>query len=165
MFLPNNKQIQESCRPGEGVLGAASGGGSESDLPLDNMGVVEPAGVGGCPAGMAPAAPAVDDLKYQTPAAATAPADAATTGEMMTVKLRYKQPQGDTSQLIEVPVPDQEKTLAASSESFRFATAVTAFGLRLRNTSDVAQLEWPAIRDLAQSAQRNDAQFRLRAAM
>ena len=83
------------------------------------------------PAGVAfPGAPGVDPLKYQDAPRRSSPA--ATTGELLTVKLRYKEPDGDRSRLIEVPVRDGGASFAAASEDFRFAAAVAAFGLCLR---------------------------------
>ncbi len=49
-------------------------------------------------------APKVDDLKYQQQAT---PSEAADSKEMLTLKLRYKQPDGDTSRLVEFPVVDE----------------------------------------------------------
>src|SRR5205814_6202602 len=48
--------------------------------------------------------PKVDELKYQKPAASTPPP--ATSPELLTVKLRYKEPDGATSKLLEFPVTD-----------------------------------------------------------
>lgn len=84
------------------------------------------------PAGQAiPAAPGVDPLKYQAP---TQEAPAASSGEMMTVKLRYKEPDGETSQLLEFPITDEGRTLGKSTPDFRFAAAVAAFGMILRDS-------------------------------
>jgi len=94
--------------------------------------------------------PAVDSLKYQTPATAPAQlADAAKSGEMMTVKLRYKAPDGDLSQLIEMPVKDEGKTLTASSEEYKFSAAVAGFGLLLRDSAYKGTLSWETVRKLA----------------
>ncbi len=54
-------------------------------------------------------------------------------GELAFVKLRYKLPDGTTSRLIERPVSAQLlRTAARPSGDFAFATAVAAFGQRLR---------------------------------
>ncbi len=50
--------------------------------------------------------------------------DAARTGELLTLKLRYKQPDGDTSKLIEVAVSDQGLTLADMPDDFIFVVQV-----------------------------------------
>ena len=55
--------------------------------------------------------------------------------ELMTVKLRYKQPDGSTSKLLEVPVSDQKIPLNNASENYRFASAVAEFGMLIRNSA------------------------------
>ena len=60
--------------------------------------------------------------------------DAASTNELMTVKLRYKEPDGDKSKLIEQPVLDSGLVLAKTSNNFRWALAVAAFGQLLRES-------------------------------
>ncbi|MFO1486622.1 MAG: von Willebrand factor type A domain-containing protein [Verrucomicrobiaceae bacterium] len=105
------------------------------------------------PANLPPGAdprPAVDSLKYQTPTIAPAQlADAAKSGEMMTVKLRYKAPDSDLSKLIEMPVKDEGKTLTASSEEYKFSAAVAGFGLLLRDSGYKGTLSWETVRKLA----------------
>lgn len=105
------------------------------------------------PANLPPGAeprPLVDSLKYQAPAISSAQlAAAAKTGEMMTVKLRYKEPESDLSKLIEVPTKDEGKTLTASSEEYKFSAAVAGFGLLLRDSSYKGTLSWETVRRLA----------------
>jgi Ca-activated chloride channel homolog len=70
-------------------------------------------------------------LKYQSsPAAAAAPADQPLSPELLTVKLRYKEPTASTSQLLEVPFVEDPR--ASASADFRFAATVAEFGNRLR---------------------------------
>lgn len=105
------------------------------------------------PANLPPGAeprPAVDSLKYQAPAIAPERlAEAAKSGETMTVKLRYKAPDSDLSQLIEMPVKDEGKTLTASSEEYKFSAAVAGFGLLLRDSGYKGTLSWETVRRLA----------------
>ncbi len=85
------------------------------------------------PAGMTPdETPAVDPLKYQRPAKPTS--TAARSDELLTLKLRYKQPEGDTSRLLTVPVKDSDKGYNRASTDFKFAAAVAEFGMVLRNS-------------------------------
>ena len=70
----------------------------------------------------------VDPLKYQRPSAGTTPAGR---DELMTVKLRYKAPDGDESRLISVAVKDHTSEL---SQNVGFAAAVTEFGMLLRQS-------------------------------
>ncbi len=103
--------------------------------------------------------PAVDSLKYQAPAISPAQlAEAAKSGEMMTVKLRYKEPESDLSKLIEVPTKDDGKTLTASSEEYKFSAAVAGFGLLLRDSSYKGTLSWETVRRLALDGKGADKQ-------
>ncbi len=102
------------------------------------------------PAGVAPA---VDPLRYQpaAPVERLAHAD-----ELLTLKLRYKQPDGDTSQLIEFPVTDPHRPLAQATNDFHFAAAVAAFGLTLRHSPHRGQANCALALDLAQGALGED---------
>ena len=101
------------------------------------------------PAGVEVATPAVDALKYQMP---PAPAGAAHRGEMMTVKLRYKPPDGEASKRIEMPVPDQDVKFSKASEDFRFAAAIAAFGMILRDSKYKGSYTLAAVEELASSS-------------
>jgi Ca-activated chloride channel family protein len=105
------------------------------------------------PAGAPGAAPGVDPLKYQAPLGAT---PAAGSGELMTVKLRYKRPDGDRSQLIAFPVRDTDRDLARTSDSFRFSAAVVAFGLLLRDSQHRGAANWELVDGLARGALGRD---------
>ncbi len=75
--------------------------------------------------------PGVDPLKYQEP---TRPSGRAQTDELLTLKLRYKQPDGDTSTLMEVTLKDGGQAFDAASTDFRFAASVASFGMVLRDS-------------------------------
>lgn len=79
------------------------------------------------PPGEESGAPAVDPLKYQRPAAPGGQHP----DEVMTVKLRYKAPGGDTSRLLSVAVKNRPTELPAN---LGFAAAVAEFGLLLRGS-------------------------------
>jgi Ca-activated chloride channel homolog len=83
------------------------------------------------PAGKTSAPPAVDPLKYQKQGQSTA---AAAGDEMATVKIRYKDPEKDTSQLLEFAIRDSAEKFAEASPDFKFAAAVAAFGMVLRDS-------------------------------
>ncbi|MGV3664246.1 MAG: YfbK domain-containing protein [Prosthecobacter sp.] len=115
------------------------------------------------PANLPPGAeprPPVDNLRYQTPATPAIPpaqlAEAARTGEVMTVKLRYKEPDSSLSKLIEVPAKDEGKTLTASTEEFKFSAAVAGFGLLLRDSAYKGTLGWETVRKLALDGKGSD---------
>lgn len=71
--------------------------------------------------------PGVDPLKYQTPAKPTTDAS-----EWLTVKMRYKQPEGEASKELSSVLPS--KAEQAMNEDFQFAAAVAEFGLVLRDS-------------------------------
>lgn len=54
--------------------------------------------------------------------------------EMMTVKLRYKEPEGDQSRLLSMGVLDRDVRAENASENLRFASAVAQFGMLLRDS-------------------------------
>lgn len=83
--------------------------------------------------------PVVDELKYQKVAANTA-AGGGLESEMLTVKVRYKEPAGDVSQLREFPLRDSGARFEAASPDFKFAASVAAFGMVLRATPEGAPI-------------------------
>ena len=90
----------------------------------------------------------VDPLKYQKPA--TTPA--ATSDELMQVKLRFKQPTNDTSELISFPIGDQSRSISAASVDLRFAAAVAMFGMKLRDSEHGRKFSFADLRKLAAGA-------------
>jgi Ca-activated chloride channel family protein len=98
--------------------------------------------------------PTVGDLKYQE----TRPSDeASASDELLTLKLRYKEPDGDTSQLIERPLT---RTVAAQAVStgFRFAAAVASYGMLLRDSKYGGTLTLDDVRRLAELGRGEDPQ-------
>jgi len=95
----------------------------------------------------------VDALRYQTPRDAS---DASTSGELATVKLRYKKPDGDASELLSVAVDDDEAAFAAASTNMRFATAVAAFGMVLRDSEYRGSASLAMAQQLARDALGDD---------
>ena len=82
---------------------------------------------------------------------------AAWTGELMTVKLRYKQPDGDVSKLIEVPVIDGGLALSEASNDFVFAASVTSFGMLLRGSQHSGDFSYDAVLEMASGSIGDDA--------
>ncbi len=66
------------------------------------------------------------------------------TKELAHLRLRYKRPGQDTSQLIETPIL-RSQLAAAPSDSMRFASAVAAFADALRGGKQVEQWSWHEI--------------------
>ena len=54
--------------------------------------------------------------------------------ELMTVKLRYKQPDGNTSTKVEIPIKGKVLDLEETSDNFRLSAAIAEFCLILRNS-------------------------------
>lgn len=94
--------------------------------------------------------PVVDELKYQkvvatgavgeADVAANGRLSAGVSGEMLTVKVRYKEPAGDVSQLREFPLRDGGGRFEAASPDFKFAASVAAFGMVLRASPEGAAI-------------------------
>ena len=93
-------------------------------------------------------APSVDALRYQESVEAkSAP------GEVATVKLRYKQPDADVSQLITRTVNSDELVrFDATHEDVRFSAIVAAFGMRLAGSEHLNGLSYDALESIAASS-------------
>jgi Ca-activated chloride channel family protein len=92
----------------------------------------------------------VDPLKYQEP---TRPTSASQSGELMTVKLRYKEPEADRSQLLSVTVRDRAGEL---TPNLGFAAAVAEFGMLLRRSEFKGQTTWESAQALARRYRGED---------
>jgi secreted protein with Ig-like and vWFA domain len=101
----------------------------------------------------------VDDLKYQpTPRAADADYENALKDELLTLKMRYKAPEGDTSKKLEWPVTDDGQSFSAASNDCQFAAAVAGFGMLLRDSQFKGNLTYAAALELAQGGIGEDKQ-------
>jgi Ca-activated chloride channel family protein len=75
---------------------------------------------------------------------------------LMELRLRYKQPAEDQSQLVTFPILDRGLELADSSDDFRFAAAVAEFGMLLRDSQHRGTATWVDVRALAEGAMGPD---------
>ncbi|MDQ6528856.1 VWA domain-containing protein [Flavobacterium sp. LHD-85] len=92
------------------------------------------------------------DLKYtKTPKAIENHSD-----ELATVKFRYKKPDGNKSIEIVNIIADKKTDLKNSSQDFKFTTAVSWFGLKLRDSKYIANSSSSDIKSLAKSGLSND---------
>jgi Ca-activated chloride channel family protein len=108
------------------------------------------------PAGEAAGANRDDGLRYQ-PNPAPKPAEATDRAkESFVVKMRHKKPDGDVSTLRELPVTDAGKGYAAASEDFRFASAVAAFAMLLKNSPYKGDGSFALVQELAGAARTHD---------
>jgi Ca-activated chloride channel family protein len=71
--------------------------------------------------------------------------------ELLTVRIRAKAPDGDVSRLIERPLVDRGHDVSDASGEFRFAAAVAAFGMLLRDSPDRGDANCAAVLELAQA--------------
>ncbi len=76
--------------------------------------------------------------------------------ELMLVKLRYKQPNANKSQLITQAIIDKKLSLEKASNDFRFAAAVAAFGMVLRDSKYKGNANLDLVLNLAQNSQGAD---------
>ncbi|MGC3988251.1 MAG: von Willebrand factor type A domain-containing protein [Chthoniobacteraceae bacterium] len=115
------------------------------------------------PVGDPGTAPGIDPLKYHAPESADV-ASPALPDELMTVKLRYKQPDGETSRKIEQPVPGWQASISERdgkrtvSKDFQFAAAVAEFGMLLRESPYKGDATWKSASDLAENGLGPDPQ-------
>ncbi|MEO8404845.1 MAG: von Willebrand factor type A domain-containing protein [Chitinophagaceae bacterium] len=96
----------------------------------------------------------VDDLKYQSNKNNNS--KTSTTDEILTVKFRYKAPDGDVSKLIEHPVLDKQIPIGNTTDNFRFAASVAEFGMLLRNSSFRSNASFSNVLNMARKAKSND---------
>jgi Ca-activated chloride channel family protein len=96
----------------------------------------------------------VDSLRYQRTGAEPVGAFG---GEMMNVKVRYKAPDGEQSRLLShaVGVPARN---GVTSDDFRFAAAVAAFGMMLRESEHRGRATVQQVLTLARGARGRDAE-------
>ncbi len=103
---------------------------------------------------------AVDPLKYQQPAQAAVTrdqlTDAAMTGELLTLFLRYKPPASEESTLLETPLLNVRKRFSEASIEFRFAAAVASYGMLLRGSTHQGDTSFAAVEEIAAAALGRD---------
>jgi Ca-activated chloride channel family protein len=92
--------------------------------------------------------PKVDPLKYQKPAEKAGDAN-----EWLTVKMRYKAPDGDTSKEMASVLKGEGGPM---SEDFRFASAVVEFGLVLRESQFRGNANFDAVIERAEGSMNYD---------
>ena len=103
------------------------------------------------PRGVAPGRGA-EPLKYQQqpePPVALTDNNGEPSDDLLTVKLRWKQPEGSTSQLAEFPLADRGRSFEGASADLRFAAAVASFGMLLRGSDEAGLVTWQRVTDMA----------------
>ena len=103
------------------------------------------------PAGTGEMGAGTDPLKYQK-------SETAKSGELMTVKMRYKKPDGDRSILIEKAHTAAEMTRKEPSVDFRFASAVAEFALLLEDSKHKGDATFAKLIERARTAKGEDCE-------
>jgi Ca-activated chloride channel family protein len=102
------------------------------------------------PVGAPPVAVAGDSLTYQQ---VTLRPSANRSNDLLTVRLRYKDPTGTKSRLLSAPVMDQGE---GGSPDLRFASAVAAFAMVLRNSEYRGSADYNLVLALARESRGED---------
>jgi Ca-activated chloride channel homolog len=98
-----------------------------------------------------------EQLKYQSTTRRTAPvSDTAGAKELLTVKLRFKQPDGQSSTEREFPFTDSGQDLRRASTDLKFAAAVASFGMLLRDSDMAGNSSYDLVLSLAEQARGSD---------
>src|SRR5262245_29154961 len=92
------------------------------------------------------------DLKYQRK---PEDSEAAKTGEWLTLRMRYKDPDTEAAREIAFPL-GKDGLRKHGSPDFRFATAVAAFGLLLRDSEYKGSATWGDVQEWAKSGLGHD---------
>jgi Ca-activated chloride channel homolog len=95
----------------------------------------------------------VDPLKYQSNPKEHKPDPNA---ELLTIKLRYKHPESNSSILYSKAVNGKPLPLSSASENFRFSAAVAEFGMVLRNSEHKGSGNLHQVIELAKASKGND---------
>lgn len=96
-------------------------------------------------------APKVDDLKYQKTTQSQSTYEG---NEMLTVKIRYKLPDQESSKKMQLAINDNPKT--NTSDNFRFVAALAEFGMLLRQSDFKQNSSFDQVISLAEGAMGKD---------
>lgn len=95
----------------------------------------------------------VDNLKYQKKETGK---KAGVSEELLTLKLRYKEPDGNTSKLIIKTVQNKPIELQKTSDNFRWSAAVAGFGMLLRESPFMGNTSIKSVLQMARHAKGED---------
>jgi len=105
------------------------------------------------PAGSDEEIASVDPLKYQTK---NEKRSSEFSNEMLTIKLRYKEPDGMKSRLYEKRVSNMLTDISGTSDRFRFSASVAGFGMLLRGSDYKGTLCYDDVIKMASGGKGND---------
>jgi Ca-activated chloride channel family protein len=101
---------------------------------------------------------AADDAAASADAASESEVEESTpmSDELLTLKIRYKQPDGDESTKLEFPITDGGQNFSSASGDFQFASAVASFGMLLRGSQFRGDATLAGVLEIAESAKGED---------
>jgi Ca-activated chloride channel family protein len=102
--------------------------------------------------------PGVDPLKYQPNKNDVHVKKSVYSDELLTLKLRYKEPNGTKSKLIVKPVKNKIVSIKEAGVDFKFAASVAAWGMKLRDSDYIEDVSYEAIIEMAKKSKGNDEQ-------
>ncbi len=105
------------------------------------------------PAGSDEQVPDLDELKYQQEKKENT---GRFSSELLTIKTRYKSPDGNQSYPIDQVVPARVSRFRDASENLRFASAVAGFGMLLRNSEFKGTVSYSQVIEMAKNAKGID---------
>ncbi|MDX1618486.1 MAG: von Willebrand factor type A domain-containing protein, partial [Balneolaceae bacterium] len=107
------------------------------------------------PAGIEPDVeiPAIDTLKYQTVRKSP---DSTHSGELLTVKLRYKDPDGEKSRLLSRSLNSRAWNGDTVSENLIFSSAVAGFGMLLRDSEFKGSCSYDMVLGMLEASKGED---------
>ncbi len=97
--------------------------------------------------------PKKDSLKYQESKIKT---EAFQSKEALTIQVRYKEPEGETSQLMVQSLVDRALDFEKASVDFKFSAAVAEFGMLLRDSEHKGDTTYEGILKLAEKGKGED---------
>lgn len=92
------------------------------------------------------------ELKYSK----VEPVEDSFNDELLTVKLRYKEPKETTGKLLTIGLQDKNNSIENASDNLKFASAVAQFGLILRDSRYKKEASLTNVAKLAESAKGTD---------
>ena len=92
------------------------------------------------------------ELKYSQ----VAPSESGFDDELLTVKLRYKEPNGTESKLLTQGLLDRGNAIENASDNLKFASAVAEFGMLLRGSRYKGTANFSNVSNLAQNSLGSD---------
>ncbi|MBF5043035.1 VWA domain-containing protein [Aggregicoccus sp. 17bor-14] len=101
----------------------------------------------------APNDPKLEPRRYAQP---VAPPGATGSDELLTVKVRYKEPEAQQSQVLSESLTGWGTPLERTSVDTRFAASVAAFGMLLRDSPNRGNASWDMVLQLAKPGLKDD---------